>query len=108
MSEIYYVQKPYFKEAIRTFAFRNKINWLEEGMSVLSWKYNKVSNTDVSELNKIYSNYRAWDGNKSSRIAGHRSISIGDIIVVGNNARIVIGGGFEIIPDIVWKKIIKE
>lgn len=108
MSKIYFIDKKYFREAIQTFAFRKKVNWTEEGMSILSWKYRLVTETQDIDLNKIYNRYKVWDGNKLARIAGHRTITIGDIIVIGSNARIVIGGGFEIIPPIMWKKTIKE
>lgn len=108
MSDIYYVKSPYFREAITTFAFRRKVNWLEEGMSLLSWKYKKVSSSSAVDLNKIYSYCQCWNGNKNTKIAGHRSISIGDIVVLEGNAKLITGGGWVAIPDTIWNKTIKE
>lgn len=108
MSEIYYVESPYFKEAIMTLAFRSKVNWLEEGMSLLSWKYKKVSDYNSGNLKSIYSYHKSWNGNGKTKVAGHRSISIGDIIVIEGNAKLATGGGWVSIPIAIWNKIIKE
>jgi len=106
-SIVYFVEKPFFKEAIMTLAFKDKVNWLEEGMSLMSWEYRKIAKVDEINPDKIYHQFKRWKGNKRAHKAGHRTISIGDIIITGANVRIVTGKGWEKVPDIIWKKISK-
>ena len=106
-SNVYFVKKPYFREAMMLLAFNKNIDWLEDGMSLMSWEYKKVATTKEVDPDKIYSSFKKWNGNKKARIAGHRTISIGDIVEIGDNVRVVTGSGWVKIPDIVWEKIKK-
>jgi len=103
-SQVFFVEKPYFKEAMMTFAFKDKVNWLEEGMSVASWKYRKVAEIDDLNIDSVYAKLRKWKGNVKSKTAGHRTIAIGDIVVVGKNVRIVTGRGWSVVPNVIWNK----
>lgn len=105
LSQVYFITKPYFLEALTTFSFRSKVNWIEEGMSLLSWKYQKVSDSSIQDLDQVYKFFKNWDGNDSSLSAGHRSISVGDIVLSGDKPYLVIGGGWVAIPQQIWKRI---
>jgi len=106
-AQIYYITKPFFEEAMLLCSFKNKLNWQEEGSSLMSWKYQKVSETKCIDLNKIYKYYKGWNGNRHTRLAGHRSITVGDIVVIGDNVRLITGMGWLTIPTYVWKYIKK-
>lgn len=107
-SEIYFVDKKWFREAMMTFAFKTKVKWDEEGLSLLSWHYHKVAEVNDVDPNLIYKKMKRWKGNKKSKKAGHRTISIGDIVVVGTNVRLVTGCGWALVPRCIWKKVIKN
>ena len=80
MTEIYFVQKSYLKEAIVTFSFKKKVDWLEEGLSILSWKYNKVGETEKLDFDEIYNDYKICDYKNR-----YRSINVGDMIFDGSD-----------------------
>lgn len=105
MSKIFYIDKSSRLEAMMTISFRNKINWLEEGLSILSWNYCFVSDTDINDLKEVYSYFRKWKGNKLSKDCGHCGISLGDIILLENQAWVVVGAGFQKIPSVLFEKI---
>ena len=105
MSKIFYVDKSSRLEAMMTISFRNKINWIEEGLSILSWNYCFVSDTDINDLKEVYSFFRKWKGNKLSKDCGHCGISLGDIILLENQAWMVVGAGFQKIPSVLFEKI---
>jgi len=107
-SNIYFVKKPYFKEAMMLLAFNKNIDWLEDGMSLMSWEYKKVASISEVDPDKIYDKYKRWEGNKRAKVAGHRAIAIGDIVEIGDNIRVVTGSGWMKIPDVVWEKIKKN
>ena len=107
-SNIYFVKKPYFREAIMLLAFNRNIDWLEDGMSLMSWEYKKVATTKEVDPDKIYNSFKRWKGNSKAKQAGHRAIFIGDILEIGDNVRVATGSGWKKIPDIVWEKIKKD
>lgn len=106
-SDVYFIGREDFREAMVMCAFRRDINWLEEGMSILSWKYNKVATVKRADKNIVYKHLRGWDGNARSRAAGHRSITTGDIVCSNGEPWLVTGGGWVRVPDIIWKRVIK-
>lgn len=106
-TEIYFVDVNHYKEALLTFSFRNTVNWLEEGLSLVSWNYIKVAETKKTLLEDVYDKYRQWNGNAKSKLAGHTTVTVGDIIVINGEANLIIGGGWEEIPESIWNKIIK-
>ena len=105
MSKIFYIDKTSRLEAMMTISFRNKINWVEEGLSILSWNYSFISDTEFNDLKEVYSFFRKWKGNKLSKECGHCSISLGDIILLENQAWMVVGAGFQKIPSVLFEKI---
>jgi len=107
-TRVYYVAKPFFREAMTTLAFRSKVNWLEEGFSLPSWSYVKVAETNEPDPDKVYKALKAWRGNKKTKVAGHRSFSIGDVLVIGDNIRVALGRGWALVPPAIWKQVVKQ
>lgn len=107
-SNVYFIEKPYFKEAMLLLAFNKRIDWLEDGMSLMSWEYRKVASISDIDPDSIYKKFKRWKGNKRAKLAGHKTISIGDIVEIGDNIRIATGYGWVKIPNIVWRKIKKN
>ena len=105
MNKIYYVSQKNRLEAMMTISFKNRINWLEEGLSILSWNYSYISDTNLEDLKEIYSFFRKWKGNSNSRKNGHQQIALGDIIVTEECGWIVVGTGFQKIPNALFEKI---
>lgn len=106
-TKVYYVDHTNFQEAMLTFAFRSKVDWLEEGMSIASWQYTKVASLDAVQLPDVVKYLHTWNGNPKSKVAGHRVVSVGDVIVVGSNAWMVLGRGWALIPNVLWKRVKK-
>lgn len=106
-SIVFYVDRGSLREAVMTFSFRKTVNWLEEGMSLMSWKYHLVAYTPEYDLERIYRIFKKWDGNAKSLAAGHRGITIGDIVLIGENPYLLIGGGWSIVPASIWSRIQK-
>lgn len=71
----------------------------------MSWDYCFVSDTELIDLKEIYSFFRKWKGNSNSRKTGHCGMSLGDIIVLENECWIVVGTGFQKVPETLYKKI---
>ena len=107
VTQVYFIDKPFFQEAMMLCAFKNKLNWLEEGMSLLSWEYKLVAETKEADINKVCKHFKDWNGNKKSRVAGHRALTVGDIIVSGENVRLLMGRGWLTIPACIWKEVRK-
>lgn len=107
MAKIYYISKEDRLEALTTLSFKRTINWLEEGMSLLSWNYSFVLKTELEMLPEIYNKLRRWKGNVKTKKNGHYIITVGDIIENTSGAWIVVGSGFQKIPDIIWEKLNK-
>lgn len=106
-SQVYFITKPHFLEALMTLSFRRKVNWLEEGLSLVSWEYKKVAASPQFDINVLYKEFKSWDGNEQSAAAGHRSISVGDVILNGSNPYLVVGGGWVVIPNEIWNRVKK-
>ena len=107
-TQVFYVSRPFFREAMTTFALRSRVNWLEEGMSLLSWKYVKVAELDNVDIDGVCSHLQKWAGNSKSKYAGHRSFMIGDVIKCGDNVWMALGRGWSLVPEVIWKRVIKE
>lgn len=105
MNKIYYVNQKNRLEAMTTISFKSRINWLEEGLSILSWDYSFISDTEIEDLKDIYSYFRKWKGNACSKKNGHQQISLGDIIITGEGGWIVVGAGFQKIPNALFEKL---
>lgn len=105
MNKIYYVSQKNRLEAMTTISFKSRINWLEEGLSILSWDYCLISDTELEDLKDIYSYFRRWKGNSNSKKSGHIGISLGDVIVTGECGWIIVGTGFQKIPNALFEKL---
>jgi hypothetical protein len=106
MSKIFYIDRENKLEATMTISFKSRIDWLEEGLSLLSWKYHFVSESETDDLKMNYLQFRKWKGNSKSKKSGHLSISIGDIIEIGDGtAWIVVSSGWQKIPKALYEKI---
>lgn len=105
MNKVYYINQKNRLESMMTISFKNRINWLEEGLSILSWSYSYISDTELEDLKDIYSFFRKWKGNSNSKKNGRQQIALGDIIVNGDGCWIVVGTGFQKIPNALFEKI---
>ena len=105
MSKVYYVSQKNRLEAMTTISFKSRINWLEEGLSILSWNYSFISDTELENLRDVYSYFRKWKGNSNSKKNGHTGISLGDIIATEGSGWIVVGTGFQKIPNALFEKL---
>lgn len=108
MNKIYFISKKNRLEALMTISFKRKINWVEEGLSILSWEYYFIANSKIDDLKENYKKYRKWNGNEKTKKVGHNTMSIGDVIETQDGeAWIVIGSGWQKIPKIIWNKVNK-
>ena len=105
MNKIYYISQKNRLEAMMTISFKSRMNWLEEGLSILSWEYSFVSETELSDLKEIYSFFKKWNGNENSKKISRSTICLGDIIAFENEWWIVVGTGFQKIPQALCEKI---
>ena len=105
MNKIYYIDQKNRLEAMTTISFKSRINWLEEGLSILSWNYSFISDTNINDMREIYSFFKKWNGNSVAKKIGRMSISLGDIIVFEDEGWIVMGTGFQKIPNALFEKI---
>jgi hypothetical protein len=106
MSKIYYIDLENKLEATMTISFKSRIDWLEEGLSILSWKYHFISESETDDLKENYLKFRKWRGNSKSKKCGHSSMSIGDIVEISDGtAWIVVSSGWQRIPRALYEKI---
>ena len=105
MNKMYYINQKNRLEAMTTISFKRRIDWLEEGLSILSWNYSFVSETELDDLREIYSFFRKWKGNQNTKKIGRHTVSLGDIIITGDEGWVVVGTGFQKIPKALLEKI---
>lgn len=105
--EIYYIDKDNRLEAMLLFSLKSKINWCEEGLKLVSWKYNKIEKGQDKNLQSIFKKYSILRFDKR-RKKQFRTINIGDIILFDDKVWIVSSFGFAQIPDIIWDKMVKN
>lgn len=105
--EIYYVNKENRIECMLIFSLMKKIDWCEQGLKIVDWKYNKITSGDAENLNQIFKKHSILniDHRKKKQL---RSINIGDIIFFDEEPYIISSFGFRRIPNILWEKIIKK
>lgn len=87
-------------------SLKKRIDWCEDGLKLVSWKYNLIDTGMAENLNDIFKKHSILnvDKRKKKQI---RTINIGDVICFDNEAWIVSAFGFKKIPFFLWNKIIK-
>lgn len=101
--ELYYVDKSNRLECMLTCSLRKKIDWSEDGLKLVSWKYNLICKGEAKNLNDIFKKFSVLniDKRKKKQI---RTINIGDIIIFDGDVWIVSAFGFVKVPNILWNK----
>lgn len=102
--ELYYVDKSNRLQCMITCSFNRKIDWTQDGLKLVSWKYNLICKGQAEQLNDIFKKFSVLniDKRKKKQI---RTINIGDIILFDGEAWIISAFGFMKIPNILWNKI---
>lgn len=102
---IYYVDEENRIECMLTCSLKNRIDWCEEGLKIVTWKYNLVARGKAENLNGIFRHYSELNIDKR-RKKQIRTMNIGDIIKFDGEAWIVSAFGFVRIPDILVAKLL--
>lgn len=101
--EIYFLDKKHRTEALSLFLFRHRVDWTEEGLAIASWSFIEQPPVEAVDIKDAYKKCRAIKIDKRSKNP-RRGMSIGDVIISGGNAWMVITVGFLKLPDIIWQK----
>lgn len=101
---VYYISPSDRIECMLVCSLNSSINWIEEGMKMATWTYNKVGEGEAGSVNDVFRKYSVL---RIDRRRKHtmRSIGLGDIIVFSDTPWIVTAFGFVMVPDILWNKI---
>ena len=105
--QIYFITKQYRIEAMMLCSFASRIDWVNNGLKIVSWEYQKGPLAFEKSLSDVYNNYKKISFNKKNK-AVVRGINVGDVICLENEAWIITTCGFAKIPNILWDKIIKK
>lgn len=105
--EIYFIDKQNRLQSMLVCSLRRKIDWCEDGLKFVSWKYNFITSGNAENINDVFKKYSILniDHRKKKQI---RSINLGDIIVFDDTPWIVSAFGFSKIPDILWQKFFNK
>ncbi len=100
----YYVADENRLEAMLVCSLNHRINWCEDGLKLVSWRYNLVDEGDAGDINEVFRKKTALqiDHRRKKQI---RSMSLGDIIVFDEVPWIVGAFGFFRIPDILFEQV---
>lgn len=102
--ELYFVDKSNRLECMIVCSLRKKIDWIEDGLKLVSWKYNLIDKGEANNINDIFKKYSVLNIDKRKK-KQLRTINIGDIIIFDGIVWIVSAFGFIRVPDILWNKI---
>lgn len=102
--EVFYVDKSNRIEAMLVCSLKKNINWYEDGLKLVSWKYYKTHTGQAESLNKIFVLYSSLKIDKRRKQKAVRTINIGDVILFDGNPWIISSFGFVRIPQILWEK----
>lgn len=102
--ELFYIVGDKRLEAMLICSLARKIDWCEEGLKIVSWRYAKVSSGKAESLNEIFKKHSQLQIDKR-RTKPLRTINIGDTIIFDGVAWIISSFGFIQIPEILFKKI---
>jgi len=100
----YYVADENRLEAMLVCSLNHRIDWCEDGMKLVTWKYNLVDEGEADDINEVFrrkSELRI-DRRRKRQV---RSINLGDIIVFDGVPWIVGAFGFFRIPDILFEQV---
>ena len=102
---LYYVDDANRMESMLVCSLQRNIDWCENGLRIVSWKYNLVGRGSAESLNDVFRHYSVLNIDKR-RKKQMRTINIGDIIVFDEEAWIVSAFGFLKIPELLSEKIL--
>lgn len=105
--ELYYIDKSNRIECMLICSLKNRINWLEQGLKLVTWKYDLIFNGNAENLQEIYKKHSILNIDKRKK-KQLRTINIGDIIKFNDDIWILTAFGFVKVPDILWEKRNKE
>ena len=102
--KIFYIDKSNRIEAIMLCSFKRRINWVENGLGIVTWKYYFTRDMEAESLSEVYHKLKKLMFDKRKKV-NHRPIGLGDIICVNDEFWIITTAGFQKIPEILTKKI---
>ena len=102
---IYYVDNANRMECMLICSLNRRIDWCEDGLRIVTWKYNMVGHGKAESLNDVFKHYSVLNIDKR-RKKQVRTVNIGDIIVFDDETWIVSAFGFLKVPEILAEKIL--
>ena len=91
--KVFYVDKSNRVEAIMLCSFKNRINWVENGLGIVTWSYNFSDEIEANSLSEVYNRLKKISFDKRRKI-NNRTIGFGDIICFEDEGWIVTSNGF--------------
>ena len=102
---IYYVDDANRMESMLVCSLKKNIDWCEDGLRVVTWKYHIIGRGHAESLNDVFRHYSVLNIDRR-RKKQLRTVNIGDIIVFDDEAWIVSAFGFLRVPSILAEKIL--
>jgi hypothetical protein len=102
---IYYVDDANRIESMLVCSLKKNIDWCEDGLRVVTWKYNIIGRGRAESLNDVFRHYSVLNIDRR-RKKQLRTVNIGDIIVFDDDVWIVSAFGFLRVPSILAEKIL--
>lgn len=103
--ELYYVDRQYRLESMMVCSLKNEIDWCEDGLKAITWKYNMVACGKADSLEDVFKRHSALNIDKR-RKKQIRTIGMGDVIVFNDEPWMVSAFGFSLVPHFLWEKIL--
>ena len=102
---LYYVDGENRLECMLVCSLNHGIDWCENGLRIVSWRYNAVAKGRAETLDDVFRHYSVLriDRRRNRQM---RTVSIGDIIVFDGEPWIVSAFGFAKVPEILAKRIL--
>ena len=104
---VYYADSQTRIQAMIMCSFNEKINWMQNGLGVVTFKFNKVCSLQANSLSQVYNKLKVLNVDKRKK-KKNRTISVGDVICVQSQSWIVTSNGFQKIPWVLWEKVRKN
>lgn len=105
--EIYYIDRQFRIECMLACSLNGNIDWNEEGMQMASWKYNFICRGKGDDLDGIFRKHSELNFDRRRRV-NHRSMNLGDVIVLDGEPWIVCAFGFSRVPQVLWREAAVE
>jgi hypothetical protein len=102
--KLFYIDKSNRIECMLVCSLKKRINWCEDGLKLLSWKYNLIDKGSAETLNEIFKKHSVLNVDRRKK-KQNRTINIGDVIYFDDEAWIVSAFGFKKIPEFLWNKV---